>query len=191
MNRLPRMGARHSGGDHAALKRFCQYCSKRPLRRFARRARMALAPRRVQNVPDGLSRDPMMVLHPASITPEEAMKRCCFAKDGAAHATGVVRKVFRFDVHPLAALVGRIQCVIERESPARVSSISVSPGQEAGGARLSNLRTALKSGRIPGCHAPSSVWRSQSQSRDSTISLPSGSRTACRGVRPPRAGIFW
>jgi hypothetical protein len=40
---------------------------------------MALAPRRVQNVPDFLSRDPMMVLHPASITPE-SMKRCCFRK---------------------------------------------------------------------------------------------------------------
>ena len=79
--RLSRMGARHSCGDHAALKRFCQYCSNRPLRRFARRARMALAPRRVQNVPDCLSRDPMMVLHPASITPEP-MKRCCFRKMG-------------------------------------------------------------------------------------------------------------
>jgi hypothetical protein len=53
---------------------------------------MALAPRRVQNVPDCLSRDPMMVLHPASITPE-SMKRCCFRKMGA-HATDVVRKVF-------------------------------------------------------------------------------------------------
>ncbi len=79
--RLSRMGARHSCGDHAALKRFCQYCSNRPLRRFARRARMALAPRRVQNVPDCLSRDPMMVLRAASITPEP-MKRCCFRKMG-------------------------------------------------------------------------------------------------------------
>jgi len=35
-----------------------------------------------------------------------------FPKDGAAHAMGVVRKVFRFDADPLAALVGRIQCAI-------------------------------------------------------------------------------
>ncbi len=70
---------------------------------------MALAPRRVQNVPDCLSRDPMMVLRAASITPEP-MKRCCFRKMG--HAMGVVRKVFRFDADPLAALVGRIQCAI-------------------------------------------------------------------------------
>ncbi len=76
--RLSRMGVRHSCGDHAALKRFCQYCSNRPLKRFARRA---LAPRGVQNLPDCLSRDPMMVLHPASITPEP-MKRCCFRKMG-------------------------------------------------------------------------------------------------------------
>jgi hypothetical protein len=131
-----------------------------------------------------------MVLHPASITPE-SMKRCCFRKMGRRVRLTLCKKYFRFDADPLAALVGRIQCAIERESPARVSSISVSPGQEAAGARLSNLRTALKSGRIPGWHTPSWVWRSQSQSRDSTISLPSGSRTACRGVRPPRTGIFW
>jgi hypothetical protein len=41
---------------------------------------MALAPRRVQSVADCLSRDPMMVLHPASITPP--VKRCCFRKTG-------------------------------------------------------------------------------------------------------------
>src|SRR5438876_306409 len=29
------------------------------------------------------------------------------------------------------------------------------------------------------------------KSRDSTISLPSGSRTACNGVRPPSAGTLW
>jgi hypothetical protein len=42
---------------------------------------MPLAPRRVQSVLDCLSRDPMMVLHPASITPEP-IKRCCFRKFG-------------------------------------------------------------------------------------------------------------
>ena len=145
---------------------------------------MALAPRRVQSVPDCLSRDPMTVLHPASITPEP-MKRCCFRKMGQRMRRRCAKSI------PLrcgsAGSAGRrIQCAI----PARVSS-SVSPGQEAAGARLSNLRTALKSGRIPGWYAPSSVWRSQSKSRDSTISLPSGSRTACSGVRPPRTGIFW
>jgi len=32
-----------------------------------------------------LSRDPMMVLQPASITPEP-LKKCCFQKVGVAHA---------------------------------------------------------------------------------------------------------
>jgi len=71
---------------------------------------MALAPRRVQSVPDCLSRDLMMVLHPASIT-LEPMKRCCFRKMGSA-CDDVVRKVFRFAADPLAVLVGRIQCAI-------------------------------------------------------------------------------
>jgi hypothetical protein len=59
-----------------------------------------------QNVPDCLSRDPMTVLHPGSIT-LEPMKRGLFPKDGAAHAGGVVRKVFRFDANPLFDLAIR------------------------------------------------------------------------------------
>ena len=54
-------------------------------------------PDRVQNVPDCLSRDLMMVLHNSfdhARTDEEML----FPKDGAAHAGGgVVRSVFPFD----------------------------------------------------------------------------------------------
>jgi hypothetical protein len=70
---------------------------------------MALALRRVQNVSHCLSRDPMMVLHPASITPE-SMKRCCFRKMGGACLRTLYEKYFRFDADPPAAQVGRIQC---------------------------------------------------------------------------------
>lgn len=150
---------------------------------------MALAPRRVQSVPDCLSRDPMMVLHPASITPE-SMKRCCPRKMEQRMRRRCAKSI------PLrcgsAGSAGRPDSVrhVERVTGRELVPQS-RPGQEAAGARLSNLRTALKSGRISGWYAPSSVWRSQSKSRDSTISLPSGSRTACSGVRPPRTGIFW
>jgi hypothetical protein len=57
--------------------------------------------------------------------------------------------------------------------------------QGAAGVRLSNLRTTLKIGHNPIWFAPSLPWRSQSKSKDSTISLSSGSRTACTGVPPP------
>ena len=67
----------------------------------------------------------------------------------------------------------------------------VTASQVTEGARLSNLRMALMSGRsVPG-PAGLSFWRSQSSSSASTISLPSGSPTACSGVRPPSVGIFW
>ena len=72
---------------------------------------MALAPRRVQSVPDCLSRDPMMVLHPASITPE-SMKRCCFRKMGGACLRTLCEEYFRFAADPLPALIGRIHCAI-------------------------------------------------------------------------------
>ena len=39
-----------------------------------RKARMALAPRTVQNMPDCLQREPMTVLQPASMTPEPTNK---------------------------------------------------------------------------------------------------------------------
>jgi hypothetical protein len=71
---------------------------------------MALAPRRVQSVPDCLSRDPMMVLHPASITPEP-MRDVVSERWGSARVDAV-RKVFRFAADPPAVLVGRIQCAI-------------------------------------------------------------------------------
>ena len=39
-----------------------------------RRAMIASAPRTVQNMPDGLSREPITVLQPASITPDPTNK---------------------------------------------------------------------------------------------------------------------
>ena len=52
---------------------------------------MALALRTVQNVPDCLHREPVMVLRPASMTPEPTNK-CCSGDFGVAPAFGVFSK---------------------------------------------------------------------------------------------------
>ena len=184
------MGARHSCGDHAARKRFCQYCSNRPLRRFAKRARMALAPRRVQNVPGGLSRDPMMVLHPASITPE-TMKRCCFLKMGQRMRRRCAKSI------PLrcgsAGSAGRPDSVRDIERVTGASQFHFGLARSRGRGReaqqfADGIEIRANSRLV---RAFVGMARSQSKSRGSTISLPSGSRTACSGVRSPRTGIFW
>src|ERR1700686_4178890 len=64
-----------------ARDRDAQESSNLRLRRVQRSATMALAPRTVQNMPDCLSRDPITVLHPASITPEP-MNNPCFRNLG-------------------------------------------------------------------------------------------------------------
>ncbi len=56
------------GGGQA--ERASQKVSQRPLSSQHRRAMMALAPRTVQRMPDCLRRWPMIVLQPASTTPE-------------------------------------------------------------------------------------------------------------------------
>jgi hypothetical protein len=53
---------------------------------------MALAPLTVQNIPDCFRREPMTVLHPASITPG-ADEQVLSAEFGIAHALGVIVKV--------------------------------------------------------------------------------------------------
>src|SRR5207247_2235386 len=58
-----------AGMDYPA-DRASQNSSHRPLSSEQRSAMMALAPRTVQRIPDCLRRRPMMVLQPASITPE-------------------------------------------------------------------------------------------------------------------------
>jgi putative transposase len=74
------LGVRHRSGAQAA-RSVSQYSSKRPLSWQHRKARMALAPRTVQNMPDCLQREPMTVLQPASITPEPT-NRCCARNSG-------------------------------------------------------------------------------------------------------------
>lgn len=55
----------------------------------------ALAPRTVQNMPEGLRLEPITVLHPASITPE-AHKEALLAELGIAHAFGMPVEIVRF-----------------------------------------------------------------------------------------------
>jgi hypothetical protein len=57
---------------------------------------MALAPRTVQNMPERLSREPITVLHPASITPEPN-KQILLAEFGIAHSFGVPFEVVLLD----------------------------------------------------------------------------------------------
>ena len=72
---------------------------------------MALAPRTVQNIPDPLQREPIMVLQPASTTPEPT-NRCWRRNSGLQHALGVVGKVLGLLTHRLRQFgVGRVSRV--------------------------------------------------------------------------------
>ena len=69
-----------------------QYCSNAQWGGL-RGARGGQWHRACQNVPDCLSRDPMTVLHPGSITPEP-MKRCCFRRTGQRMPGALCEKYF-------------------------------------------------------------------------------------------------
>jgi hypothetical protein len=72
-----REGVRQICGCQRFLaERFSQNSSQRPLIWQHRNAMMALAPRTVQCIPERLSRCPIIVLQPASITPDPTNNPC-------------------------------------------------------------------------------------------------------------------
>ena len=78
----PAQKSRSDAGAGARLKserqaaRASQKSSNFPLMRQQRRAMIRLAPSTVQNMPDCFRREPMTVLHPASMTPEPTNNPC-------------------------------------------------------------------------------------------------------------------
>ena len=114
-------GARHKSGTQTA--RASQYSSKRPLRWQHRRARIALAPRTVQNMPDCFKREPMPLLQPAKHS--RADKQMLAPKLWVAHPLSILVEVVGF----VAELFKRVFGWSIRSAAASALTLPCAPGR--------------------------------------------------------------